>query len=249
MDQDDDWAIRLERLRPPPSPPRNERGGRHRTRGSRQPARSAGARRLVPVLLLVVGGVWLSSSGLPLDTAPPDPVTLARQSRDLGWTMPADHLDLAMDVFARVNEERVARGLAALSWHPGLAALAENWSLTMIQDVYEHSPEGYLAHPQFAGAGENIAMGQRTTDEVHVDWMESDGHRANILRPEFSAMGVGIVCRADGRMWATQVFGLPHGVPADFDAATPPTEPVVRRDAGIACPRTARTSWFPLPLG
>ncbi|MFA9446575.1 CAP domain-containing protein [Egicoccus sp. AB-alg6-2] len=199
----------------------------------------AGARRYLP-LMVVVLGLWFAGDALPAPSDPPDPITLARQSEQLGWSQPADNAAMAMDVFNRVNDERAARDLPPLVWHHGLATLAGNWSVTMIEEVYEHSPERYLAHPDFIAAGENIAMGQRDTAELHVGWMESDGHRANILLPEFTAMGVGIVCRADGRMWATQVFGVGRGAAVSAEPAMPPAEPIVRRDGGIACPRTER---------
>lgn len=235
MYDNDEWAITVERLRPagPESGPRGAAPSRRRRRG--RISLPAGVRRLLP-LAIVVGGLWAAGVELPA-TAIPDPLTLARQSRDLGWTAAAANTDLALDVFERVNDERTARGLDPLVWHPGLAALAGTWSQTMIESAYEHSPDGYLAHRGFAAFGENIAMGQYDTTELHVGWMESDGHRANILRPGFDAMGVGIVCRGDGRMWATQVFGMAAGSRADLAAATPPVEPVVRRDEGLSCPR------------
>ncbi|MFA9430793.1 CAP domain-containing protein [Egicoccus sp. AB-alg2] len=246
MAEQDDWAVRIERLRPQHAEvPRTGSG-----RGGRQPRRRPrwrlprGWRAVVPVV--VVLGLWFVAESIPAPVVdPPDPVTLAAESRRLGWTGPAENQALAEDVFERVNDERIARGLRPLLWHPDLAERAGTWSLRMIEDTYEHSPDGFLAHPRFPGTGENIAMGQRDTMEVHVDWMESAGHRENILRPGFTAMGVGIVCRNDGRMWATQVFGMPAGpAPAGaaptVDTGPPPVEPVTRRDDGVACPRPAR---------
>ncbi|MDF2592072.1 MAG: sporulation protein, partial [Clostridia bacterium] len=52
-------------------------------------------------------------------------------------------------------------------------------------------------------AGENIAMGQRTPEEVVKAWMNSPGHRANILKSSFTHIGVGYV--ANGSYW-TQMF-------------------------------------------
>jgi uncharacterized YkwD family protein len=52
-------------------------------------------------------------------------------------------------------------------------------------------------------AGENIAMGQRTPEEVVKAWMNSPGHRANILKASFTHIGVGYV--ANGNYW-TQMF-------------------------------------------
>jgi hypothetical protein len=60
--------------------------------------------------------------------------------------------------------------------------------------------------------------------------------------PDYTAIGIGIVCRNDGRMWATQIFGVPHGaqpVPAPWWSV----EPIVRQDPGPACPSAAWTSF------
>ena len=56
--------------------------------------------------------------------------------------------------------------------------------------------------------GENIAAGQRTPKEVVTDWMNSPGHRANILSPDFTKIGVGLVYNSNsvyGYFW-TQIF-------------------------------------------
>jgi uncharacterized protein YkwD len=68
-----------------------------------------------------------------------------------------------------------------------------------------------------AGAGENIAVGQTSPEQVMRSWMESDGHCANVMRPKFALLGVGYHPGAGGRglgsnFW-TQNFGAPdaHG--------------------------------------
>jgi uncharacterized protein YkwD len=191
--------------------------------------------------LAVVGLLLLGRLLLPAASAAmPTP----EESQQIGWQDAGDVEGLARDVFHRINDERAARGLAALAWDADLARLAEGWSTRMIASTFEHSPDSYRAHPRFPwGVGENIAMGQEASDEVHVAWMLSPGHRANILEPAFGAVGVGIVCRNDGRMWATQLFAP---TPASIRAAsTHPAvdvgpEPVVRDDPGIACPRSLR---------
>ena len=55
----------------------------------------------------------------------------------------------------------------------------------------------------YRSAGENIAMGQRTPEEVVKAWMNSEGHRKNILNSSFTHIGVGHV--ASGNYW-TQMF-------------------------------------------
>ncbi len=57
----------------------------------------------------------------------------------------------------------------------------------------------------FSTAGENIAQGQRTADAVHTSWMNSSGHRANILNGAYGRIGIGL-SECDGRMYWTQIF-------------------------------------------
>ena len=55
----------------------------------------------------------------------------------------------------------------------------------------------------YTSAGENIAMGQTTPEQVVQAWMDSQGHRENIMNPSFTQIGVGYV--ASGNYW-TQMF-------------------------------------------
>ena len=57
----------------------------------------------------------------------------------------------------------------------------------------------------YRSAGENIAMGQRTPQEVVNAWMNSSGHRANILSKDFTHIGVGH--HASGNYWTQQFIG------------------------------------------
>ncbi|GAK00173.1 transporter [Geomicrobium sp. JCM 19055] len=56
---------------------------------------------------------------------------------------------------------------------------------------------------EYMRAAENIAMGQQTSEQVMDGWMNSDGHRQNILDPELTHIGVGY--EEDGNYW-TQMF-------------------------------------------
>ena len=159
------------------------------------------------------------------------------ESQRIGWYDPLSVNDIAWDIHLRVNDERTARGLAALVWDEQLAALARQWSEEMIRTgVFAHSPDGFRYHATYPGTGENIHMGTRGATDAHVAWMTSDGHRDNLLDPAFEAMGVGVVCREDGYLWATQIFGA--AARAAMVGATPGTsvEPLLRRDDGPMCP-------------
>jgi uncharacterized protein YkwD len=185
---------------------------------------------LVALALILLGGVDTVVSKL----FPPSPEDLEESSSRIGWTSAMESDALARDIYVRVNDERTARLVPPLTWDEGLADLARRWSETMIAGTYEHSPPEFRASPAFAGTGENIAMGYLGAPDVHVGWMRSAGHRDNILYPGYTAVGVGVVCRNDGRLWATQIFGVPHGAYPDPPTSTA-EEPVTREDPGQTC--------------
>ena len=138
----------------------------------------------------------------------------------------------AADLFARLNDERRARGLPALRWNPTLASYAAGWSKTMSQTSMHHSDIGSLLG-SFDYVGENIAMGRGAPESsLHVAWMHSQGHRDNMLSPGFTDVGIGMYCAPDGSMWATTDFGRPWspGQPPSYAGNTAPN-PVARADA------------------
>ena len=59
---------------------------------------------------------------------------------------------------------------------------------------------------QYRRSGENIAWGQQSPKAVMEGWMNSKGHRANILNPNFTKIGVGYRKNAAGRTYWTQLF-------------------------------------------
>jgi len=141
---------------------------------------------------------------------------------------------MELDLFTRVNQERAARHLAALGWDPSLATYARSWSANMASNGFRHSAIANLLGP-YNFVGENIAAGSKGTLEgsLHDAWMHSDGHRANILAPGFSRIGIGVFCKADGSIWMTEDFGHPASAgPALTSAPLPPVLPIVRPDPG-----------------
>ncbi|MHB9864060.1 CAP domain-containing protein [Streptomyces sp. YIM S03343] len=122
----------------------------------------------------------------------------------------------AADVVRLTNAERAAAGLRPLAEDPLLTAAAQGHSADMVaRDFYAHtSPEGSQPWDRAAAAGsgrrtigENIACGQRSAAEVVTDWMNSPGHRANILKREFTHIGVGFMGGGRRGMYWTQLFG------------------------------------------
>ncbi|MGY1682869.1 CAP domain-containing protein [Geodermatophilus sp. SYSU D01176] len=117
-------------------------------------------------------------------------------------------------VLALVNEARAAAGCGALTADPALAAVARAHSADMRdRDYFSHtSPEGLSPFDRAEQAGigysraENIAYGQADAAAVMEAWLESPGHRANILDCDLTKLGVG-VAEGPGGPWWTQLFG------------------------------------------
>jgi uncharacterized protein YkwD len=117
-----------------------------------------------------------------------------------------------------INEERRRQGLEALTLNPSLNRVALAHSQDMLKnDFFAHeSPRtGKLkdrlesADVDFHVAGENLAFAS-SLSEVNRILFESPGHRANLLNPEFTNVGLGIVNKEDGSFLVTQVFSKPR---------------------------------------
>ncbi|MFD7549179.1 CAP domain-containing protein [Streptomyces sp. NPDC059578] len=118
-------------------------------------------------------------------------------------------------VVALVNRERAKVGCQPVSADAGLARLAENFSQDMAaRGFFDHTdPDGDTPWDRAEAAGisdlggENIARGQADAAAVMAAWMDSPGHRANILNCDFKTLGVGAHF-ASGGPWWTQNFGF-----------------------------------------
>jgi uncharacterized protein YkwD len=151
---------------------------------------------------------------------------------------------LASDLFDRLNAERRARGLAALAWDGDLARVAGDWSAEMAgSGNFRHrdlgAAGGLPGMGKFSALGENIAWVEgypSMGNQLHVGWMRSEGHRANMLQRGFDSVGIGVVC-SGGRAWATQNFGRLDGSDApSMSSGTPAEEPIVAtRSDGVRC--------------
>ncbi|WP_053372099.1 CAP domain-containing protein [Paenibacillus sp. FJAT-27812] len=105
-------------------------------------------------------------------------------------------------VFDLVNQERAKAGLSALKSDALLTKVATEKARDMdVNNYFSHTSPTYgspfdMMHTfgvTYSYAGENIASGQRSPQEVMTAWMNSAGHRANILSPNFTKIGVGYV--------------------------------------------------------
>ncbi|KKD06753.1 CAP domain-containing protein, partial [Streptomyces sp. WM6386] len=135
------------------------------------------------------------------------------------WARPLTPGDLsrtASEVVDLTNRERTRHGLPPLAVDPFLTTAAQAHSADMIaRAFYSHtSPDGSRPWDRAAAAGsrrrsigENIACGQRSPAEVVEGWMNSPGHRANILKPDFTHIGIGFAGGGSSGTYWTQLFG------------------------------------------
>ncbi|WP_157244027.1 CAP domain-containing protein [Paenibacillus elgii] len=134
----------------------------------------------------------------PTTPAKPQPTTPAQQP-DTSSQQGTDQSAFASQVVNLVNQERAKAGLKPLASDSALTSMA----LAKAKDMYTNN---YFDHTSptygspfdmmksfgitFSYAGENIAKGQRSPQEVMNAWMNSEGHRQNILSPNFTKIGV-----------------------------------------------------------
>ncbi|MFB7174622.1 CAP domain-containing protein [Streptomyces sp. NPDC056254] len=145
---------------------------------------------------------------------PPAPTTAAPSA---SATRPSldGHSAQEAAVVTLVNQERAQAGCGPVRANPPLAALAGAFSKDMAtRGFFGHAdPEGNTPWDRAAKAGlsglggENIARGQGDAASVMKAWMNSPGHKANILNCEFRTLGVGAHFAAGGPWW-TQDFGF-----------------------------------------
>ena len=127
----------------------------------------------------------------------------------------------------REFEKEVVRLVNVERQKNGLSPLKENWQLSRVARYKSNDMKnkGYFSHTSptygspfdmmknfgisYSYAGENIAKGQRSPQQVMNGWMNSSGHRANILSANFTEIGVGYTVDQKGTTYWTQMFIKP----------------------------------------
>jgi uncharacterized protein YkwD len=107
-----------------------------------------------------------------------------------------------------INAERARNGVAPVRATAALNSIATNWAFSMgNRNTLEHNPNltneigGYHWH------GENVGSGA-DADQIHGEFLRSSGHRANLLDPKWTEVGIGAV-QANGRLWIVEDFKQP----------------------------------------
>lgn len=122
-------------------------------------------------------------------------------------------LSYAEQVVKLVNEERAKAGLSALKMDADITNAANVRAKEIVQKFSHTRPNGSSFSSvlkeqgvSFRGSGENIAWGQKSPEEVMKGWMNSDGHRANILNKNYKNIGVGYYQNEKGVNYWVQLF-------------------------------------------
>jgi len=142
--------------------------------------------------------------------------------------MPGQKISIPNIDDVKAYENEVIRLVNIQRSNNGLMALKTNWQLSRIARYKskDMADKNYFSHTsptygspfamiesfglKFSAAGENIAMGQKTPAEVMTAWMNSPGHKANILSPAYTDIGVGFAKNANGVCYWTQQFIKPY---------------------------------------
>ena len=120
--------------------------------------------------------------------------------------------DLVEEIFNLTNKERKDAGLNELTYNKGLQEAA-NTRAKEISTLFSHTrPDGSDCHTvvelEYYVTGENLIMADNpiaTSENMMKEWMNSEGHRENILLPEYTSMAVGVT-ESDGVTYAVQIF-------------------------------------------
>ena len=160
----------------------------------------------------------------PAPTDPPQPVAPEPAPAPRSEPVPAPpapggttaQASIEGTIVALANEARAAAGVGALQRHSGLDGVARGWSEHLASGglALAHNPSYSAQIPGgWSAAGENVGWidegGRYSADAVaqavHRGWMDSEGHRVNLLNPAFTHLGVGVVHGPNG-YYLTQNF-------------------------------------------
>lgn len=145
-----------------------------------------------------MGGMIINESRTPLDS---DPSQTTEQN---------PYLQQIVDL---VNEERAKAGVAPLAMVPELNQAAGVRAEEIYTKFAHERPDGSRYRTildqlgiSYSGCGENVAYGFRTPEAVMEGWMNSEGHRANLLNEKYTFIGVGYYKGANGYNYWSQMF-------------------------------------------
>lgn len=162
---------------------------------------------LIAIAMLSAAGTQISCAPLPTQSGEEASIPRTQSSGD---PLAACTSERNRAVVKLTNQARKDAGLQPVFCSPALAKIAQKHADDMCKLKYfsHTSQDGRTmedrvdeAKFEFMAIGENLAMGQRTPDEVHTGWMDSPVHRENIVRPVFARLGIGYTACGGEPIW------------------------------------------------
>lgn len=129
---------------------------------------------------------------------------------------------------AKINELRSGLGLEPLQVHPTLVPLARDWAAQLRrQGALSHASDLSVGVTEnWSRLGENVGVGPEGQVQALFDaFVASPGHYANLVKPDYRYIGVGVVHGDDGRIWTAHRFMAIAGESDSTTTTTPTTEP------------------------
>lgn len=158
-----------------------------------------------------IAAAVLSIAGVGAACAPSPPPAPPAAASSCGPAGPPD--SVTSTIYNLTNSSRGAAGLRGLSWNRQLYCLASDWSANMAAQgrMYHRDLGATIRSPGYSGyrtLGENVLYGPAgmSGEAMHTAWMNSPGHRANILSGAFTSFAVA-TRTSGGTVWATENFG------------------------------------------
>jgi uncharacterized protein YkwD len=163
---------------------------------------------------LGIAAAALAIAGIGAACAPSPPPAPPAAAGACGPAGPPDAT--TSTIYNLTNASRGSVGLGGLAWNRQLYCLASEWSANMGAQgrMYHRDLNSVIRSPEYAGyrtLGENVLYGPASMSgqEMHNAWMNSAGHRANILSGAFTSFAVALAYPQGpgGTVWATENFG------------------------------------------
>ena len=155
----------------------------------------------------------LASAPTPAPPSPPEapPAQAASSPPPAPSSAPEPAPSIASRLVSLVNVDRAANGLAPLGWNGALTDAATAWSgqLAATASLAHQYLLGLAQNLGLRTVAENVYAGPADEATIEAAFMSSPAHRANILNPVLSHIGIGVTVDASGRAWVVQDFGAP----------------------------------------
>ena len=162
----------------------------------------------------IVAGAAAHVAAQPVESAPVESRSVEFPSLASEVVAPAEkkkpHAKYQQQAHDATNKQRVAHGLKELRKQDCVQRFAVRQAKIMAQQesMFHQDLGPIMEECNLNAVGENVAYGYPSGRSVVNDgWMNSEGHRANILNPDFRLMGIGARKGHDGRWYVAQVFG------------------------------------------